>query len=71
MVYALRDPIGANLDRVQIIKAWPDADGKTQEKVYDLAGPGNCEPNADGMIPADGNTVDATSANWTNTIGNW
>ncbi len=37
MVYALRDPIGANLDRIQIIKGWLDADGKTHEKVYDVA----------------------------------
>ncbi len=34
MVYALRDPVGANLDRIQIIKGWLDRDGKTQEKVY-------------------------------------
>ena len=38
MVYALRDPIGANLDRIQIVKGWLDAKGKTHEKVYDVAG---------------------------------
>ncbi len=37
MVYALRDPIGANLDRIQIIKGWMDAQGTTHEKVYDVA----------------------------------
>jgi hypothetical protein len=37
MVYALRDPIGANLDRIQIVKGWLDKDGKTHEKVYDVA----------------------------------
>ncbi len=37
MVYALRDPIGANLDRIQIVKGWLDAQGKTHEKVYDVA----------------------------------
>ena len=37
MVYALRDPIGANLDRIQIVKGWLDQDGKTHEKVYDVA----------------------------------
>ena len=37
MVYALRDVIGANLDRIQIIKGWLDSDGKTHEKVYDVA----------------------------------
>jgi hypothetical protein len=37
MVYALRDPIGANLDRIQIVKGWVDDDGDTQERVYDVA----------------------------------
>ena len=37
MVLALRDPIGANLDRIQIVKGWLDADGNTHEKVYDVA----------------------------------
>jgi len=37
MVLALRDPIGANLDRIQIVKGWLDADGTTHEKVYDVA----------------------------------
>jgi hypothetical protein len=37
MVYALRDPIGANLDRIQIIKGWMDKKGKTHERIYDVA----------------------------------
>jgi len=69
MVYALRDPIGANLDRVQIIKGWLDANGKTQEKVYDVAWSDQREPDAAGIVPAVGNTVDIEAANWTNTIG--
>jgi hypothetical protein len=69
MVYALRDPIGANLDRVQIIKGWLDADGATQEKVYDVAWSGDRAPGSDGKLPAVGNTVDVANANWTNTIG--
>jgi len=69
MVYALRDPIGANLDRIQIVKGWLDADGATQEKVYDVAWSGDREPGADGKLPAVGNTVDVAHANWKNTIG--
>jgi hypothetical protein len=69
MVYALRDPIGANLDRIQIVKGWLDANGKTQEKVYDVAWSDNRQPGADGKLPAVGNTVDVKNANWTNTIG--
>jgi hypothetical protein len=69
MVGALRDPIGANLDRMQIVKGWLDADGATQEKIYDVAWSGDREPGADGKLPAVGNTVDVANANWTNTIG--
>jgi hypothetical protein len=69
MVYSLRDPIGANLDRIQIIKGWLDTEGKTQEKVYDVAWSDDRVPGADGKLPAVGNTVDVANANWTNTIG--
>jgi len=69
MVYALRDPIGANLDRIQIVKGWLDARGKTHEKVYDVAWSGGRKFGADGKLPAVGNTVDVKNANWTNTIG--
>ena len=69
MVYALRDPIGANLDRIQIVKGWLDKEGKTQEKVYDVAWSGDRKPDAKGKLPAVGNTVDVANANWTNTIG--
>jgi hypothetical protein len=69
MAYALRDPIGANLDRLQIIKGWLDAEGKTHEKVYDVAWSDNRVPGADGHLPPVGNTVDVAAANWTNTIG--
>jgi hypothetical protein len=69
MVYALRDPIGANLDRIQIVKGWLDKDGKTHEKVYDVAWSSGREPDANGNLPPVGNTVDVANANWTNTIG--
>ena len=52
MVYALRDPIGANLDRIQIVKGWLDAEGKTHEKVYDVAWSAGREPDASGVLPA-------------------
>jgi hypothetical protein len=69
MVIALRDPIGANLDRIQIIKGWLDNNGKTHEKVYDVVWSGDRKPDAKGKLPAVGNTVDLEAANWTNTIG--
>jgi hypothetical protein len=69
MVYALRDPIGANLDRIQIIKGWLDASGKTHEKVYDVAWSDNRKPDEKGKLPPVGNTVDVKNATWFNTIG--
>lgn len=69
LVYALRDPMGANLDRVQIIKGWLDADGNPREKVYDVAWSGDRQPGADGKLPPVGDTVDLSIPSWTNTIG--
>ena len=69
MVYALRDSVGANLDRIQIVKGWLDKKGVTREKVYDVAWSGDRVQGADGKLPAVGNTVDVANANWTNTIG--
>ena len=69
MVYSLRDPVGANLDRIQIVKGWLDAKGKTHEKVYDVAWSSGRTPDANGMLRPVGNTVDIQAANWTNTIG--
>ncbi len=69
MVYALRDPIGANLDRIQIVKGWRTPDGALHERVYDVAWSDGREPDAEGTLPPVGNTVDLEAANWTNTIG--
>lgn len=69
MVYALKDPIGANLDRIQIVKGWLDADGNTQERVYDVAWSGDRQPGPDGQLPPVGSTVNVERATWTNTIG--
>jgi hypothetical protein len=71
LVGALKDPYSGNLDRIQIIKGWLDKNGKTHEKVYDIAW-GDAETRArgaDGKLPPVGNTVDVENATWTNTIG--
>jgi hypothetical protein len=69
LVAALRDPIGANLDRIQIVKGWLDADGKTHEKVYDVVWSDDRKPGADGKLPPVGSTVDVAKATWVNSIG--
>ncbi len=69
LVAALKDPLSGNLDRIQIIKGWVDADGKMQEKIYDVAWSGDRKPDADGKVPLVGNTVNVENATWTNSIG--
>ena len=71
LVAALKDPIGANLDRIQVIKGWVDRQGRVQEQVYDVAwgDADRRQPGSDGKLPAVGNTVDLENATWTNTIG--
>ncbi|WP_430817044.1 DUF3604 domain-containing protein [Carboxylicivirga sp. RSCT41] len=70
MVYALRDPIGGNLDRIQIIKGWLDKDGATHERVYDVAVSDGRVIDKDGRCKKDvGNTVDAATASFKNSIG--
>ena len=71
MLSALKDPVGANLDRVQIVKGWVDGSGKLNEKVYDVAW-GDADKRkkgADGKLPAVGDTVDISKASYTNSIG--
>jgi hypothetical protein len=69
LVAAMKDPIGANLDRIQIVKGWVDASGKAQEKIYDVVWSGNRKPGKNGKLPPVGDTVDVATATWTNTIG--
>lgn len=70
LVAALRDPIGANLDRIQIVKGWVDAAGAVQEKVHDVVWSGDRVPDpATGKVPSVGNTVDLATATWSNSIG--
>ncbi|MDH4316156.1 MAG: DUF3604 domain-containing protein [Gammaproteobacteria bacterium] len=69
LIRAVRDPEGADLDRVQVIKGWVDADGSTHEQVYDVAWSGDREAGEDGKLPAVGNTVNMAEASYTNAIG--
>ena len=70
MIRALRDPDGANLDRVQVIKGWLGPDGKTQERIYDVAVSDGREIGADGRCKTPvGSTVDVPEASYTNSIG--
>ena len=68
-VQASKDPDGANLDRIQIIKGWVDPDGLHHEKIINVAWSGERSPDADGLLPPVGNTVDLKTSKYTNDIG--
>lgn len=70
MIVTAKDPDGANLDRVQVVKGWLDADGETHEKVYDVAlSDGRKVSRRTGKAQAVGSTVDEGKATYTNAIG--
>ena len=69
LIAAVKDPDGANLDRVQVVKGWLGADGKSHEQVYDVKWAGDRKPGTNGKLPPLGNTVDLKTATYTNSIG--
>ena len=69
LIQAIRDPYGANLDRVQVIKGWHSKEGDLHEKIYNVALSDNRKENRKGKVKPVGNTVDITGAAYTNTIG--
>jgi hypothetical protein len=69
LIHAAKDPVGANLDRVQVVKGWIDANGAPQQKIFDVAWSGARALDADGKLPAVGNSVDVATATYRNDIG--
>ena len=69
LIQAVKDPKDANLDRVQVVKGWLDSDGKSHERVFDVSWSGERQPGEDGRLPPVGDTVDRTTASYTNDIG--
>ncbi len=69
IIQAAKDPDGANLDRVQVVKGWVDAQNDTHEKIYDVAWSGQRKAGQNGKLPPVGSTVDVATATYTNTIG--
>jgi len=70
LVHALKDPEGANLDRIQIVKGWLDADGSARERVYDVALPTGrpVDPDTGKAAPVQ-STVNLETASYNNTVG--
>jgi hypothetical protein len=69
LVVASKDALGANLDRIQIVKGWVDASGQQQDRVFDVSWSGQRTAGANGKLPPVGNTVDLRTATYQNSIG--
>jgi hypothetical protein len=69
LIRAARDPAGANLDRIQLVKGWIDANGESHEHVFDVALSDGRELDATGRAPAVGDTVDRATGRYSNDIG--
>ena len=69
LAHAVKDPEGANLDRIQIVKSWLDSDGKAREKIFNVVWSGGRTPDPDGNLPPVGDNVDRNSTRYTNDIG--
>lgn len=69
LVGAMKDPEGANLDRLQVVKGWRDRHGDLHEHVYDVAWSDDRTIGADGRLEPVASTVDAGKANYANTVG--
>lgn len=68
-IWAGKDPEGANLDRLQVIKGWVDAAGTSHEKIFDVAVSGDRQVKGAGKVPPVGSTVDVSDASYANSIG--
>jgi len=69
LMYAVKDPEDANLDRIELVKGWVDAEGNAHEEVYDVAWSAGRERGADGELPPVNNSVDLATASYENADG--
>ncbi len=70
LIWSIKDPNGANLDRAQVVKVSLDDKGAVHEQVFDVAlSDGRKVDPATGKAPPVGDTVDPKTATYQNTIG--
>jgi len=70
VVWAVKDPSSANLDRIQVVKGWTK-NGQSFEKIYDVVWSGtDRKPDKwSGRVPAIKSTVDLEKGTYTNDVG--
>lgn len=69
MIVATKDPSGANLDRIQVIKGWRNTSGELQEKVFNVAISDGRSIGRGGKVKPLKDTVDFATASYRNSIG--
>ncbi|MDA9678002.1 DUF3604 domain-containing protein [bacterium] len=69
MAYTAKDPVGANLDRLEVVKGWVDEQGQTHERVYKIVWSADRQLSPDGKLPAAENTVDLRSGEVDSRVG--
>lgn len=69
LIRAVKDPVGANLDRVQLVKGWRDKNGGLHERIYEVALSDQRTVPADGKVKSVGSSVDIENARYTNSLG--
>jgi hypothetical protein len=69
LIVAMKDPLDANLDRIQVVKGWLDETGNQREQIFDVVWSDHRNLDASGRLPPVGHTVDLKRASYSNTIG--
>ncbi len=69
MIWALKGPNSGNLDRIQVVKGWLDAEGNSQTKIFNVVWSGDRTVDTEGKLGSIGSTVNIPNASYTNTIG--
>ena len=69
LIQAIKDPDGANLDRIQIVKGWLGFDGQLYEKIFNVALSDERKTDEYGKVPRLDTSVDIRNATYSNTIG--
>jgi Protein of unknown function (DUF3604) len=69
LIRAVKDPIDANLDRVQVIKGWLDQQGQQHERVYNVVWAGERQLDDNGKLETLPTTINPDTLHYSNDQG--